>query len=412
MLADNTLNMPHVGASEERNPAGPSRFEVLLLFLPLVRMTAFLRQNREAFTNIDTFALFDIAALFVVGFYLLCVLYKIPWRKLLGSCMGWLLFYYAFCVFSFLWRLPGSSAPYIIYRAASMNVMILYVFYVMSRFQDQKAAFDGLLRYIFVLVVLSVIGHIRASGGALHTNSYSFIAAVLAALALTAVKTGEKTVSQVKWSLFLGILGVVLGTSTGSNVAFAMALCFIFCASKKSVNLFLVLLLPLIGVFIYEFFFQELLHLLAPGKSMESIMSGTGRMRMWSVYLDAFKQSPWLGYGFCIGEKAGRFFGYRYTLSAHNGYISVLVNTGLSGAFIFGMFILSWILGILKQISLSNKYAFPVIAAFIVIMVNNMSVPTIGSQWGALSTVVLLVGSYFALFCQEVSTSALDDVVK
>ena len=401
------------GVQEKNEKSGPSRFEVFLLFLPLIRITVFLRQNAEAYTNIDAFALFDIAAMFLVGTYLFFVLYRIPWRKLFGACMGWLLFYYVFCLFSFLWRLPGSSAPYIIFRAMSMNVMILYVFYLMSRFQDQKAAFDGLLRYVFILLVLSFVGHVRASGGSLHTNAYSFIAAVLAALAFTAVKTGEKTVFQVKWSLLFGILGLGLGTSTGSNIAFAMALCLIFCANKKTVNLFLVMLLPIIGVFIYEFFFQDLLLLLAPGKSMEVIMSGTGRMKIWEIYLNAWQQRPWLGYGFVIGEKAGQQFGFVYRLSAHNGYISALVNTGLSGAFIFGMFILSWTFSLLKQISLNNKLVSPVIAAFIVIMVNNMSVPTIGSQWGPLPTVVLLVGSYFALFCQEASTSFdLNGVVK
>ena len=400
MLSVQNQNTLPAGVQEKNEKSGPSRFEIFLLFLPLIRITIFLRKQTD-FAAVDAFALFDIAAMFLVGFYLLCVFYRIPWRKLLGSCMGWCWLYYFFCIFSFLWRLPGSSAPYIIYRAVSMNVMILYIFYVMSRFQNQKAAFDGLLRYIFIILLFGFIGHVKVNAGNLHTNAYSFTAAVLAALALTAVKTGEKTVSQVKWSLFFGILGVVLGTSTGSNIAFAMALCFIFCANRKTVNLFLVMLLPVIGVFIYEFFFQELLLLLAPGKSLESIQGGTGRLRMWEIYLNAWRQRPWLGYGFLIGEKAGQQFGYIYTLSAHNGYISVLVNTGLSGAFFFGMFILSWALSLLKQISLNNTYVSSVIAAFIVIMVNNMSVPTIGSQWGVLATVTLLVGSYFALFCQE-----------
>ena len=400
MLSVQNQNTLPAGVQEKNEKSRPSRFEIFLLFLPLIRITIFLR-GRTDFAAVDTFALFDIAAMFLVGFYLLCVFYRIPWRKLFESCMGWLLFYYVFCVFSFLWRLPGSSAPYIIYRAVSMNLMILYVFYVMSRFQDQKAAFDGLLRYIFIILLFGFIGHVKANAGNLHTNAYSFTAAVLAALALTAVKTGERSLSQVKGAVFFGILGVVLGTSTGSNIAFAMALCFIFCANRKTISLFMVMLLPVIGVFIYEFFFQELLLLLAPGKSIESLMTATGRTKVWEVYLDAWRQHPWLGYGFCIGEKAGSEFGFMYTLSAHNGLISVLVNTGLSGVFIFGMFILSWVLSLLKQVSLSNKYAFPVIAAFIVIMVNNMSAPTIGSQWGALPTVVLLVGSYFALFCQE-----------
>jgi len=396
---DNSL----VGVREKKEKSGPSRFEVFLLLLPLIRQTVFLRRNAEAYTTIDPFAMFDIIAMFFVGFYLLCVLYRFPWHKLFGSCMGWCFLYYVFCIFSFLWRLEGSSAPYIIYRATSMTVMILYVFYLMSRFQDAGAAFDGLLKYIFYIMFFEVLGTMRLAGvsiEALHTNSYSFSAAVLAVLALTAVKSRERTLSQVKWYLLLGLAGVIVGTSTGTNIAFAMALCFVFCVGKEKVDPLLVMLLPVIGVLIYEFFLPELMQFLAPGKTVEGLRSGTGRMRLWEVYIDAWQQRPWLGYGFGIGERAGQFFQYIYTLSAHNGYISVLVNTGLIGAFFFGMFILSWVSSLLRQMSLNNKHAFPVIAAFIVIVVNNMSVPTIGSQWGALSTVVLLVGSYFALFCQ------------
>ena len=403
MLTANVSKETITSSPKTEKLSGPSRFEVFLLFLPLIRITVFLRRNAEAYATIDPFAIFDIIAMFFVGFYLLCVLYRFPWHKLFGSCMGWVFLYYVFCISSFLWRMEGSSAPYIIYRATSMTVMILYVFYLMSRFQTAQAALEGVLKYVLLILLLGMIGAIKNGGfslAMLHTNSYSFAAAVLAALALTSVKCRERTFSQVKWYLFFGLAGVLLGTSTGSNIAFAMALCFVFCVGKEKVDPLLVMLLPVIGILIYEFFLPELVRLLAPGKSMAGIMSGTGRVKMWNIYLEAWQQRPWLGYGFCIGERAGQFFRYTYTLSAHNGYISVLVNTGLIGAFFFGMFILSWMFSLLRQMSLNNKHVFPVIAAFIVIMVNNMSVPTIGSQWGVLSTVVLLVGSYFALFCQ------------
>ena len=415
MLTSSSLENLASVPQETGRKNGPSKFEVFLLFLPLIRITLFLRRNADNFTAIDSFALFDIAAMFFVGLYLLIVFYKLPWRKLFGSSMGWLLFYYIFCIFSFLWRVDGSSAPYIIYRAVSMNVQILYAFYVMSRFQNRKDAFDGLLKYVCIILLLGLIGAIKTGGLAnLHTNTYSFSAAVLAVLAMTSIKIGEKTFSQAVLYLFFGLAGLILGTSGGSNVAFAMALCFILCIRKEGVNPLLVMFLPLAGILIYEFFLPEFIQLLFPGKTTEGIMSGTGRMRMWEIYLDAWQQSPWLGYGFCIGERAGSLFGYIYTLSAHNGYISVLINTGIAGAFFFGMFILSSLLGMLKQMTFGNSHVFPVIAAFIVIIVNNLSAPVIGSQWGVLPTVVLLVVAYFSLFCQNEpkSSASADDASK
>ena len=347
MLSVNVQNSSPVGSREKKEKSGPSRFEVFLLLLPLIRQTVFQRRIGGAYTAIDAFALFDIVVMFFIGFYLLCVLYRFPWRKLLGSCMGWCFLYYVFCISSFLWRLEGSSAPFLIYRATSMTVMVLYVFYLFSRFQTAKEAFDGLLRYVLYILLFGMIGAAKSGGFSwayMHTNSYSFTAAVLAALALTAVKSHERTFSQVKWYLFFGLAGVIMGTSTGSNIALAMALCFVFCVGKEKVDPLLVMLLPVIGVLIYEFFLPELVQFLAPGKTVEGLRTGTGRMRLWEVYIDAWKLRPWLGYGFSVGERAaGQMLGFHYTLSAHNGYISVLVNTGLTGAFVFGMFILSWV---------------------------------------------------------------------
>ena len=409
MLSINENNKLSSESPEKKGKSGPSRFEVFLLLMPLLRQTVFLRRIGGTYTTIDAFSLFDIAAIFLICFYLLCVFYRFSWQKLFASCMGWLFIYYFFCIFSFMWRLEGTSVLYILYRAISMNVMLLYIFYLMSRFQNQKDAFDGLLKYVCLILFFGFIGAIRIGGfSQLHTNSYSFTAAVLAVLAITSIKVEEKTFSQVVLYLFLGLAGIILGTSGGSNVAFAMALCFILCIRKEGVNPLLVMLLPIIGILIYEFLLPELIQLLFPGKTTAGIMSGTGRMKMWAVYLDAWLQSPWLGYGFSVGERAGSAFGYIYTLSVHNGYISVLINTGIAGAFFFGMFILSSLLGMLKQMAMGNKTVFPVISAFIVIMVNNMSVPVIGSQWGALSTVVLLVGSYFALFCQNEPKSSVE----
>ena len=402
MLTSSVSQNSSTDVSEKKN--GPYWWERFLFFLPLIRVTLLMRRNAEGYAVIDVFSLVEIAAMFLIGIYLLTVLHKIPWRKLFGSCMGWLLIYYVFCIFSFIWRAPGSSAPYIIYRAVSMNIMILYVFYLMSRFRDQKEAFDRLLKYVFLILLLGFFGEFKSRGfafGSLHTNSYSFSAAVLAVLAMTAFKIQEKTFSQVKWYVILGMVGILLGTSGGSNIAFAMAFCFIMCVNKEQLNPLLVLLLPIVGILIYEFFLPEIMQFLFPGKTMAGIRSGTGRMKMWEVYINAWKEYPWLGYGFCIGERSGHLFGYRYTLSAHNGYISVLVNTGIAGVFFFGLFVLSWFFSQLKQMSMRNRNIYPVIAAFIVIMVNNMSVPTIGSQWSALSTIVLLVGSYFALYCQN-----------
>lgn len=369
---------------------GPPVWAVLLLFVPIFRNTVLIRQREDVsnYTGIDIWATIDIIALGLCLLVMIRHFHLIPWQKIRCSCFKWWLIYYVFCLFSIFWCIEGSNPYYILFRAGSMLIFSFYIFWLMSNYHDPKSAFDGLMKYISVIMILGLLGQIKF--GDFHTNSYSCSAAVLAIMALTVWRVNY---------LIAGVVCLILGTSGGSNTAFACGLVFWLFSAKKSGFSIVGFGIAMIVIFFgYCFFFADVMALLFPGKSMEAIESGTGRFQMWQVYLDAWKLQPWLGYGFAVGERAGEVFGYIYTLSAHNGFLSVLINTGVAGCVIWGSFFFRFLFNVICAVRQLSPYAAPVAAAMVVITVNNLTVPIIGSVWGSLATVALLVISFAVLF--------------
>ena len=390
---------------------GPAGWMVLLFFLPIIRNTILVRQRADVsgYTGIDFWAVLDITSLCLCGWALLCNLGQIPWKKLCRSCYFWWLLYYVFASLSIFWRLEGSSIVYILYRSFSMLLMSLYLFWLISLYRSAESAFAGILKYTWWIMLLGVVGTVRFGG--LHTNTYSFTAASLVVLAYAGYKVGLYPPGKVFGYILSGSVCLILGTSGGSNVAFVCGMFFILSLTGCSINWVWFVMLCIAVLLVYLCFFEDLLAILFPGKNPEGIASGTGRFRMWEIYWEAWKLRPWLGWGFAVGERSGEQFGYIYTLSAHNGFISLLINTGIAGCLIWGRFFFGLCLGLFYQMRKGMPYAFPVFAMLIVSCVNNLSVPIIGSIWGTLSTSVLMVISFYVLFIQYGEKESSGDAV-
>lgn len=389
----------------------PSLWAELLLFLPIIRNTLLIRQRSDAanYTGIDVWALVDIAALGLCAITLFSHLNEIPWKKIQESCLRWWFLYYILCMFSVLWAFEGSSSSYILYRSFSMLLMSLYIFWIMSQYSTAERAFNAMVGYIWWIMFLGLLGNIRL--GSLHTNSYSCSAAVIACMMLAINRFETITISRGKWWLITALICLVLGTSGGSNVAFLCGVIFLTSLNKKGISIVRVALLCLLAWICCEFLLSPMIKLLFPGKNLEGITSGTGRFKMWQMYWEAWEYRPWLGYGFAVGERAGAQLNYVYTLSAHNGFLSVLINTGLCGWFFFGIFLIKFIYGLFKAVTNEERYAIAVLTGVVVILINNNSVPVIGSIWGSLPTIALLLISFYTLFLQHNSKETVHNVV-
>ena len=277
-----------------------------------------------------------------------------------------------------------------------MLIMTIYTYLIFARFQSREIALKWLLNLIGFTMLSGFLKSL--SIGVLHTNAYSVNAAVLAILILVGVKQEILAWKEYKWHFLIAILCLVCGTSGGSNVAFLAGLFFYFNLSKKGFNIGKFIISLCILLIVYHFFWDYASQMLFPGKTVDAIESGTGRISLWETYLYAWSQSPWLGWGFAVGERSGAYWGFIYALSAHNGFLSVLVNTGLIGMIIWGNFLVPMLYQAYNLMKQGNGYATAILVAMVVLLTNNLTVPTMGSNWGQLSCTVAMLLVFFVIF--------------
>ncbi len=381
---------------------GPNIKMLIPILIPILRNTIFLRRYRADISNytaIDSLAIFDII---VIGFCT-CWLYQnrsmIPWKRIWHGTIKCWFAYYMFAFVTIIWRLEGSNAFYIVYRAGTMLILSVYIYMIFMKFRTASSAFKGLLNYCFALTLLMLIGNIRL--GRLHTNTYSVCAAVTVCLSLCAYRSNLLPFSKMKYYIFGGLFCLLLGTSSASNVSFACALIFIFSFKNNRFN-FSFFIISLLALFIVYHFGQHIIFkILLPNKSIKSVTTLHGRTYLWSGYIQIWLKRPFIGWGFAVGERAGKAFGFMYALSAHNGYLSILINTGLIGLCFWFVLFKRLCVSFIQQISFHSPYAIAIVSAFIVIVINNNSIPIIGSNWGPLSTMAFCILTFWHIWCEN-----------
>ncbi len=382
------------------NPTdGPSIKMLIPILIPILRNTIFLRRYRadvSNYTAIDGLAIFDIAVIAFCAWWLYQNRFIVPWKRLwFGSVKCWFA-YYLFAIVTILWRIQGSSVLYILYRAGTMLILSAYIYMIFMKFRTALSAFKGLINYSLILTLFYFIDSIRS--GRLHTNKYSVCAAVTVCLALSAYRRNLLPLKEMKPYIFGGFIFLLLGTSSGSNVAFACALIFIFSFrnNRFHISFFITSFLSLI---ILYFIGKPLIFkILFPKKSIVGVTTLHGRMYLWTGYIGIWLQRPFIGWGFAVGERAGKAFDLIYALSAHNGYLSILINTGLLGMLFWLALFKRLIKSFIIQIMFDSPYAMAITSAFIVIAVNNNTVPIIGSIWSPLATLAFCLLAFWNIW--------------
>ena len=384
------------------NPTdGPSIKMLIPILIPILRNTIFLRHRADAsnYTAIDILAIFDIAVIGFCAWLLYHNRYSVPWKRFWHGSIKYWFSYYLFALITILWRIPGSNPLYIIYRAGTMLILSAYIYMIFMKFQSPQSAFKGLLNYCTALMLFLFLGHLRL--GALHTNSYTVCAAVIVCLALSASRSKLFTFKEMKPYIYIGFIGLILGTSSASNISFICGLVFIYSFKRNRFRLSFFIFSILSLSLAYFFGKHIIVKILFPNKTVSSIISMHGRMTLWENYIQIWLLRPFRGWGFAVGERAGKYFGYIYALSAHNGYISILINTGLFGMAFWIAFFKRLATSLLLQIIYKSPYALATASAFIVIAVNNNSVPIIGSNWGPLATLAFCLVAFWNIWCEN-----------
>lgn len=293
--------------------------------------------------------------------------------KVAISQTKWYLIYAIFCMCSFFWAITGlDSFSSVVLKDLEVISSYLAFSVVLYKIRNQYLC---LIYILYIATIAALCGGIAQ--GFQHTNSYSASAMIGTILAIGIKKNYHS--KYINYFIVANLIPLILGTSSGTYIAFICGMVVLLSSNKKGIMITQSVIVVSIAFLLYTFAGDYINELIFYGKSEASIEGGTGRYKVWEEFIRGWKLSPWLGHGFIVGERNLFLLGgHAMIFSAHNGYLSVLVNTGIIGMIIFLIFILNTIINGLKN---SQTEAAILFAAFCGILINNMSYPLCGSDW-------------------------------
>jgi len=389
-----------------------SHYDLILWLLALAlvgRVTLFVRQRSDlAFRSLDPSVLIDIYAaseMVIVGFCVLAILMS-PLTKrafvvIKSSSSKYLLSYYLVCIISFSW---SYFAKYTVFRSVEMISLIILIFLCMVSYEDFFTAEKAFLIGSIILTLFGVLMHFRLGGAQislskLHTNQYSAMAAMAFVYCLgerfEAARVRKRNLTRL--AVFFGCL-TLLGTSATSNTAaFAGAAIILLLARKRKVEIFFFILAGSTALYWAGSLKGFWTDILLPGKTEHEILTLSGRTYLWTNYVRLIAERPLLGYGFAVVSRMGSFWGTVSTTNTHNGYIEVLLSTGILG----GSFFLIWMTWLFKELVQACRMkrigAVGMIGAIIVGLVNNMGRTMVGGAFDAPSAMFLVALAFFTV---------------
>lgn len=394
-------NLPRVDGRASTRLAWAHQWLVwLMLILTVARVTIFVRRRDTAdFAVVDVSALLGIVIVGVLAFAIL--LHPRALRTLkeaARSSSKWLIAYFILCMVSAAWSLHPA---YTGFRAAEVAVILFAGMVLMARYADFAQAEKVLLGFLLLTTVLGFL--MCAKGGfslaALHTNLYTVMSGIGFIYCI-----GERFRATARRRRLLNGFAVVffgfivVGTSAGSNIAVLGA----FLVVLSLVGVGRVIIIPALLLWLVIFFalgsVEELvMQTLFPGKSMEQVTSMHGREFLWQTYINLLWENSLHGYGFGVIARYGAEFGINSTTNMHNGYLEVLLGTGIIGALLF----LLWLLRLGLELRVAYRTRRPgaigIIGAFVMLLANNMSKSIVGGAFDAsFAAAVVLIG--FAFF--------------
>jgi len=157
------------------------------------------------------------------------------------------------------------------------------------------------------------------------------------------------------WGPLLYLILIVLVVSTAAKAYIALVIgfwFFVYFSDSPSRNILLwaasfVLLILLL------FFPMEALRLFFPGKDIQMILTGHGRLPVWETMAEEFVvHRPVLGYGFGAGDKLSYLSeGLSFRIShSHNIVLAAVMNLGTVGGSLIAMFCLDVVLSVWRSI--------------------------------------------------------------
>ncbi len=382
------------------------RYSYWFIILVLIaRVTIFQRRRDVAnYATVDNAALIEVV---LVGIAIVAIFIaprlKQNLKIVTGSSVGMLLLYYIFCLGSSIWSL---NYTFTLFRSVEMISLIMLIILAVSYYENFFLAERVYLYLSLVSSFFVIIMHLKGVGGqisqsALHTNQYSAIAAMAFVYCFGESLNSKKNRRKRFLTTLAIIFGCItlMGTSATSNVAtfIGLMVVFILVRRKSKIVWFLFISIGLLILYAFGNFEGFWTDLLFPGKTEHDIVTLRGRTHLWDTYFSLFYDKPILGYGFAVVSRMGSYFGAISTTNTHNGFLEVLLGTGILGMSLFVL----WMLRLSGEIMKAYKRHFlgivGFIGAFTVAMVNNMGRSIVGGMFDAPHVLFIVLLSLFVV---------------
>lgn len=350
----------------------------LITFIFISRKTIF-NVTREVGNYTATIDRGSSLALLGIFASSLLIMQNIPKIKKIFPQISPFLGYYIFATLSFLW---AGSIGTILFKGIEVVCSYMIICLTLYTIRSSKLS----LLYIIYLATASTSMDIlnkwiKYGFGFYHTNAYTMTAMIALLLICGSVRNKILDFKEVKLLFIINACMLIAGTSSASYISFIIGIIILFSTKKrKGINLGVTLLICLILYGIYYYYQDLVFDIIFHGRSTEKIENGSGRKAIWEAALKLWEQSPIIGNGFLIGERQIVHYIGLAVISAHNSFISVLVNTGIVGILIFILFILKWFYKVYSYLR-TNRYACVLLPAMTATIVNCNAFPAIGSDW-------------------------------
>lgn len=371
----------------------------VLIFAFLVRIYVFSRAKTDA-TALDIYNVIQIGITFILSALILVRKdLRIVWKILFRSPIGYIIYLYILGIISGFWSaFPVFSAYFGFEGLVYLLAMGIVLINQNTKRQSEKLLITGSIGFI----ILIIIGIIKNNGFRInlfiwHTNTYSVIAAMLFSYCLGELTNRNRRVPRLerkllRQGLVTGLFFVFLGTSSASNIAAISGFVVVVLISGKPAFKAISVLFLMVVLALNYFYGDWLFNLVFPGKTISSVEIMSGRINLWSSYIDKIIEKPWMGWGFAAFSRIQDL----YNIHAHNSIIEIFGGVGIIGLFFFIMYIFKVYTKFIRR--LRHPYLQGVIASVTAGLVNSNAISIIGNPTGVLF-IAFVAWNIFGLYC-------------
>lgn len=295
---------------------------------------------------------FGIAKILQIGsigilFFLITQNYSSLWSfiyKKSNTPFKTCLYLYSFAALSSIWAFLHSYTLYMsLQNIVILGCIFLFCIYNNCSFRKTENLFIisiSIIMFFLFLIYRIFYGH----GFFSHILSLASTAAIMISYCSAELLTMKRNDIQRKkifiGTIILSLFILITQTSSGANVSALFGLLIGFIFSRKFICVFLILIT---GIFLYfnQDMIDNIILLIMPGKTLESVQSASGREALWEHLWALVEQKPLLGWGFGGAERAVTILYNFPAIDAHNLYLGILSGLGILGCIFLGIHMFS-----------------------------------------------------------------------